>query len=323
MTPEEATQRVKRRALELGFDSVGIAELGPPPHAKQLLDWLAQGFAGTMTYMHRQVARRANPETIVPGASCAIVVTRNHFGRDPEKPRGHGRVAKYARGRDYHDSLQEPLAELCAYVKSIASTDVIAKYYVDAGPVPERELAQRAGIGWIGKNTMLIDDKRGSFFFLASIFTNLPLAPDQPYEFDRCGSCRRCIDACPTSAFSHDRVLDSRLCISYLTIEHKGPIDAQVRARMGDWVFGCDVCQDVCPWNLKFASVGNDSSLKLNSSRAYEDLDYLCQIDDREFEERFGWTPLERPGPEGIRRNARIAASNTTSESPCQTSPTQ
>lgn len=321
MSPGEAARRVKLRALELGFESVGIADLRPLPHATALLKWVSDGMAAKMDYMRRQAVRRTHPANILPGTSHAIVVTRNYFQQEPTRPPNTGRIAKYARGRDYHESLRQPLAELCEYVKSIGPANTVAKYYVDAGPVPERELAQRAGLGWIGKNTMLIDERRGSFFFLASVFTGLELAVDEPYQPDRCGSCRRCLDACPTGAFPHERVLDSRLCISYLTIEHRGDIDSRLQNEMGDWVFGCDVCQDVCPWNLKFASVASDPVLDLEPARAYEDLSYLSRIEDEQFEERFGWTALERPGAVGVRRNARIATANATREATCQTSP--
>jgi len=322
VTRLEAAKRVKQRALELGFDSVGIADLRPTPHASALARWINEGMAGTMDYMRRQSERRANPATIVPGASCAIIVTRNYYTLDPPKALNTGRVAKYARGLDYHEALKKRLTELCTYVKSIGPANTIAKYYVDAGPVPERELAQRAGLGWIGKNTMLINEKRGSFFFLASVFTGLDLAVDEPYQADRCGSCSRCLEACPTEAFPHERVLDSRRCISYLTIEHKGDIDSQLHAKMGDWVFGCDVCQDVCPWNAKFASIVSDPELGLEPAKAYEDLEYLSHMRDDQFAERFGETPLKRPGVLGMRRNARIAASNAARESLCQTFPT-
>ena len=317
MTPERRAHLVKIRALELGFDSAGITDLGSTPHASQLRQWLAAGMAGTMHYMHRQATRRLEPATIVSGSTRAVVVTRYYFRPDPHPPLGAsaGRIAKYARGRDYHEALREPLERLASYVRSLGETDTITKYYVDAGPVPERELAQRAGLGWIGKNTMLIDPRRGSFCFLATLFTNLDLALDRPFEADRCGSCRRCLDACPTHAFPEERVLDSRLCISYLTIEHTGSIVADLGGQMGDWVFGCDICQDVCPWNQKFARPAQDAALELDPSRAYEDLAALAEISDDQFRQRFGGTPLERPGAEGMRRNARIATENLRRES--------
>ena len=213
MTPERRASLVKDRAHALGFDSCGVTDLSPPPHAKQLTTWLAAGMAGTMTYMNRQAKRRREPKRIVPGATRVVVVTRNYYVPDPPHRSGSGLVAKYARGRDYHDSLGAPLQELAQDVERLGESGTIARVFIDAGPVPERELAQRAGLGWIGKNTMLIDPRAGSFCFIGSIFTDANLAVDLPFEADRCGNCRRCLDACPTDAFPEERVLDSWLCI--------------------------------------------------------------------------------------------------------------
>jgi len=301
---------IKERSLELGFSTVGIADLGPNVHGKHLSRWLALGMAGTMTYMHRQEKRRLDPSTILPGATRAVVVARNYFSPDPPRNTGTGRVAKYARGPDYHDVLQAPLKELADFVKSLGDADTIARAYVDAGPVPERELAQRAGLGWIGKNTMLIHPRLGSYHFLAAVLTNLDVATDEPFLDDRCGSCRRCIDCCPTAAIDDARMLDSRRCISYLTIEYKGPISEELQGSMGDWIFGCDVCQHVCPWNVKFARPADDHMLSIDPNRATEDLEQLCDVSPGLFNRRFGKTPLERPGVERIRRNARIALKN-------------
>lgn len=323
MSAETRSVLIKQRAAELGFDSVGIADLKRVPHSDVLRDWLERGMAGTMSYMHRQERCRVEPSNIVAKATHAIVLTRSYFSKDVSQPTGTGRVAKYARGRDYHMALRRPLQELASFVRSLGNADTIARYYVDAGPVPERELAQRAGLGWIGKNTMLIAPGRGSFFFLATVFTNLELAIDEPFEADRCGSCRRCLDACPTKAFDRERLLDSRRCISYLTIEHKGEISPAMRPLLGDWIFGCDVCQDVCPWNHKFATESRDTELAMDPARAFEDLDTLIQISNEDFAGRFGWTPLERPGVQGMRRNASIAAENSTRETTCRTSPIQ
>jgi len=319
MTPLHRAEAVKQRAVQLGFDAVGITDLGPAPHRSELIAWLDSGMAGTMSYMHRQEGRRAEPATIVPGAHRAIALTRNYFNSEGNQPGGSGRVAKYARGRDYHESLRKPLQELTDYVESLGEEDTVARFYVDAGPVPERELAQRAGLGWIGKNTMLISSKWGSYSFLATILTNLDLPIDMPFETDRCGSCTRCLDACPTDAFPRERVLDSRRCISYLTIEYRGDVAADLQELMGDWIFGCDVCQDVCPWNTKFASVVIDPVLQLDPSRAFVDLAMLIEMSDVEFVEKFEWTPIERPGPAGMKRNARIAAENSTREATWQT----
>jgi epoxyqueuosine reductase len=195
-------------------------------------------------------------------------------------------------------------------IRSLGAPDSVARPYVDAGPVPERELAQRAGLGWIGKNTMLIDPERGSFTLLASVLTDVDLAVDAPFTADRCGTCTRCLEACPTDAFPQARVLDATRCISYLTIEHRGAIPHELGERTGSWVFGCDVCQDVCPWNRKFARMGEDTILQLDPDRAWVPLDAFAQLDAAGFDRRYGWTPLERPGLGGMRRNCAVAAAN-------------
>jgi epoxyqueuosine reductase len=269
--------------------------------------------AATMTYMHRQVRKRLDPATIVPGTTRAVVVTKNYYTPDgPSRP-GAGKVAKYARGRDYHRALEQPLRQLESSIASLGDEDTIARAFVDAGPVPERELAQRAGLGWIGKNTMLIDPLHGSFFFLATVLTNLDLSIDAPFAADRCGSCRRCLDACPTAAFLEPRRLDSRRCISYLTIEHRGEIDGALHPFFDRWIFGCDICQDVCPWNVKFSSVDSDPRLALDPAHEYVQLSDLLDLSEPEFVKRFAWTAMERCGVRGLRRNASIVARNARS----------
>jgi epoxyqueuosine reductase len=308
MTPVEQSFLVKQRARELGFDSAGITDLAPTPHASHLHEWLRSGMAGSMTYLHRQAARRANPAEIVPGATRALVLSRNYYRPDPPPSDRGGLVAKYARGADYHDVLAGPLEALATFIRELGPPGTVARSFVDAGPVPERELAQRAGLGWIGKNTMLIDPARGSFFFLASVLTSLDLAVDPPFEADRCGTCRRCLDACPTGALPGERILDARRCISYLTIEHRGEIPPDLAPLMGTRVFGCDICQDVCPWNVSFAS--DATATEWNPEMTLLDLDELEGMTEEEFERRYGRTPLERPGYEGMRRNAGVARAN-------------
>ena len=314
LTPTSRARAVKERALELGFEATGVADLSPTAHAAELYRWLDSGMAGTMRYMHRQASHRAEPSRILRGATRAVVVTRNYYQADPAGTPGTGRVARYARGVDYHDALRRPLNELADFIQSLGPAETVTRAYVDAGPVPERELAQRAGLGWTGKNTMLIDPARGSFFFLGSVLTNLDIATDLPFEADRCGSCSRCLDACPTGAFAGPRVLDARKCISYLTIEHRGDIDPALGARMGDHVFGCDICQDVCPWNVSFAVAAADSSLEHDPRLARIDLTALSEITDREFQDQYAATALSRAGPEGLRRNARIVLNNSRRE---------
>ena len=310
MTPARRAALVKQFARDLGFDDVGIADLSPVPHADALVMWLHTGMAATMTYMHRQMSRRLEPAKIVAGAHRAVVVTRNHFTTDGPLDANAGHVAKYARGRDYHTALTRPLNRLADYITSLGGTDTVAKAYVDSGPVPERELAQRAGLGWIAKNTMLISPRAGSFLFLASVLTSLDMAVDEPFQADRCGSCQRCLDACPTHALPGPRTLDSRRCISYVTIEHHGDIDKELQPLLGQWLFGCDVCQDVCPWNAKSAKETDDDLLALCQSREYVDPEDLLSLSDREFTDQYGWTPLERPGLRGMQRNARVVLQN-------------
>ena len=314
MTGVQLSASVKERARELGFNSCGVTDLSSPPHGDKLVEWLKRGMAGTMTYMNRQAKKRLRPESIVDGTTRAIMVTRSYYTKDPTDWQDCGRVAKYARGCDYHQAMSGPLEELAQHVVDLSGPTTITRTFVDAGPVPERELAQRAGLGWIGKNTMLIDPGAGSFFFIGSILTDAPLDVDVPFEHDRCGTCTRCIDACPTGAILGGRVLNSLKCISYLTIEHRGAIDEAIVSQMGSWVFGCDICQDVCPWNLRFAVPATDAILKQDPELACVNLERMCKITDEEFELEFGPTPMERPGAEGLRRNATIALNNARGE---------
>ena len=310
MNSDDRARSVKEHALALGFSAVGIADLSPSIYGEHFLDWLGRGMAGTMTYMHRQAQRRLEPATILPGAKRAVVMLSNYFTDDPAWLPGFGRVSKYARGDDYHEVLQPPLQLLVDHVMSLGDCETSTRAYVDAGPVPERELAQRAGLGWIGKNTMLINRKLGSFSFIATVLTNLDMTVESSNAEDRCGSCRRCIESCPTGAIKANRLLDSRRCISYLTIEHRGEIGRELQRLVEDKIFGCDTCQDVCPWNAKFASSSHKSLVTPDSGGAMIDLDSLIEMTPESFQARFGNSPLNRPGIAGMQRNARIAKHN-------------
>lgn len=305
MTPEA---RLKARALELGFVACGVAPLEPSRHAGALDDWLAAGYGGTMRYLHRQAARRKAPATIVPGATRAVVVLEN-YAPDPEppdpEPARQVRVARYARGADYHIVTGRRLDQLADWLRTEGAT--VARPFLDAGPVPERELAQRAGLGWIGKNTMLIRPASGSWTFIGVVLTDLPLALDDPFEADRCGSCTACLDACPTAAFVAPRVLDATRCISYLTIEHRGPIPDELASHLEGWAFGCDICNEVCPWNIRFAEPATTPDFAPRAVPVRDDPRYFERMDEAEFAERFSDTPLERPGLAGMRRNWRAA----------------
>lgn len=302
MRVEEA---IKARARELGFLACGITHPGPSAYADRLDEWLARGYAGTMRYLHRQAARRKTPQQIMPEARAVIVVLDNYYPPDTEADASAPRVAKYARGADYHRVTGDRLDLLAEYLRSHGAE--LSRTFADAGPVPERELAQRAGLGWIGKNTMLVRPDTGSFFFIGSVFTDLALEADAPFELDRCGSCTRCLDACPTAAFVAPRLLDATRCISYLTIEQKGPIPDDMAGSLQGYAFGCDICNDVCPWNQRFATPTEVPQFQASNPLKDAAADLFEGMTDEQFTARFGDTPFERPGLQGMRRNLRAA----------------
>jgi epoxyqueuosine reductase len=298
-------EEVREHAAALGFSACGITDPGPPPHGDHLDRWLARGYAGTMRYLHRQARKRKDPRRNVPEALSVVVVLHNYYAEALPGEDQSPKVARYARGADYHAVTLPRLEALADVLRSAGAT--VARPYADAGPVPERELAQRAGLGWIGKNTMLIRPGLGSWFFIGSIFTDLELAPDAPFVPDHCGSCTRCLDACPTGALLEPRVLDATRCISYMTIESKGPIPDELATRMEGWVFGCDICNEVCPWNQRFATPGTEPAFRSRRPLAGADPEMFEHMDEEEFARRFGATPLARPGLAGMRRNFRAA----------------
>jgi epoxyqueuosine reductase len=295
---------VKRRAAELGFLGCGITDPSPIDDAGRLDRWLASGYAGVMRYLHRQARKRKDPRLIIPEAKSVVVVLDNYYDGVPD-PGPPPKVARYARGADYHRVTRgrlEPLAELLR-----AHGARVAHSYTDSGPVPERALALRAGLGWIGKNTMLIRPGAGSFFFIGTVFTDLALEQDRTEAADHCGTCTRCLDACPTGALVEPRVLDATRCISYLTIEQKGPIPEPLAERLEGWVFGCDICNEVCPWNLRFAEQAAADEFVPRHALDGAGPELFDEMDEEEFARRFGDTPLERPGLQGMRRNLHAA----------------
>jgi len=296
-------QLIKAQAFGLGFDLVGITTLGPVETAAAFDDWLARGFAGEMDYLPRGAEKRADTRRPVAGAKSAIVVGLDYGGREPSGP-----VARYARGDDYHDVMIFRLRELHRYVDSVVGRTVPGKAYVDTGPILERDLARRAGLGWFGKNTMLISPRIGSFFFLGELLLDLDLEADAPFEADRCGSCRRCLDACPTNAFHTPRVLDSTRCISYLTIELKGEIEEALRPLIGERLYGCDVCQEVCPWNVQFGQALVEPAFAPRAAIAGKDSRALARqilaMSDEDFRAAFKGSPMKRAKLQGLKRNA-------------------
>ncbi|MEP6686881.1 MAG: tRNA epoxyqueuosine(34) reductase QueG [Gemmatimonadales bacterium] len=305
LDPVTLSAELKARAHELGFLACGITDPSPPPHAERLDAWLAKGYAGTMRYLHRQAKRRKNPRINVPESLAVVVLLENYYAPDGEEDLVAPRVAKYARGEDYHRVTLRRLDQLAEFLRSRGAA--VAHSYADDGPVPERELAQRAGLGWIGKNTMLIRPGAGSFFFIGTIFTDLPLVPDSPFTADHCGSCTRCLEACPTGALVEPRVLDATRCISYLTIEQRGPIPEALAPHLAGYAFGCDICNDVCPWNERFAEPTTVPEFKPRTLLAGLDPAHFETMDDDEFRRRYADSPFARPGLAGMRRNVRAA----------------
>jgi epoxyqueuosine reductase len=301
---------IKAQAYGLGFDLVGITRLGHAETAASFDAWLERGYEGEMAYMSRTAAKRRDSRLPFAGAKSAIVVGMDYGGREPSGP-----VARYARGDDYHDVLLERLRELHARIDEIVGARVAGKAYVDTGPILERDLARRAGLGWFGKNTMLINPERGSFFFLGELLVDLDLAPDAPFTTDHCGTCRRCLDACPTGAIVEEHVLDSTRCVSYLTIEIKGEIPAQWHRSIDGMVYGCDVCQDVCPWNEKFASALRERSFRPREAIDGKDAPTLARAilatDDEHFRIAFKNSPMKRAKLRGLKRNAAVVLANT------------
>jgi len=294
----------------LGFDLAGIAALGTPDTVAQFDAWLAAGNAGAMRYLHDGGAElRRDARLPHPGATHAIVVAMNYGGREPG-----GSVARYARGDDYHEVLRERLRELHRWLEAETGQNINARPYVDSGPILERDLAQRAGLGWFGKNTCLINPKVGSFLFLASLFVDYPLEADVPFQADRCGTCTRCLDACPTNALTAPRVLDANLCISYLTIELRDAIPETLREPMGELVYGCDICQEVCPYNRKFSLPLTELRFAprpvLDGVDARSLATRLLTMSVAEYTAEFRGSPMKRAKFAGLRRNAAVVLGN-------------
>ncbi len=301
-----ASARIKALAYALGFDLVGIAPLGPSEGAAAFREWLGQGYAGTMAYLPRGADTRDDTTRVFEGARSAVVVAMNYGGTQPPGP-----IARYARGRDYHDVIVDRLNELLTRIRNDVAPDVRGKPYVDTGPILERELARRAGLGWFGKNTNLINPSLGSYFFIGSLLVDLDLAPDASFEADRCGSCTRCLEACPTDAFVAPRVLDATRCISYLTIELRGDIPVELRPMMGELVFGCDICQEICPWNHKFSQDVTDVELQPRDDLTAVDVSALLALTEEQFRAKFRGTPVLRAKRRGLLRNAAVALGNS------------
>ena len=303
--------RIKEEAQRLGFALVGISPVKPPPHEESFARWLRDGLAGELNYMARTEALRRDPLKLVPWAASVISVGMNYytpFSRPEPSNDPKGWISRYAWGDDYHDLMRRKLDMLLDRVKEIHPEPVQGRAFVDSGPVLERDLAGVAGLGWIGKNTHLISPKKGSWFFLGELFLDVPLAYDRPVR-DRCGRCELCLKACPTNAFVGPYVLDARRCISYLTIELKGWIPRHLRPLVGNHIFGCDICQEVCPYNVKAQASAEDAYQPRAGLHAPQ-LIPLLALDQNEFRRRFKGSPILRAKRRGFLRNVAVALGN-------------
>jgi epoxyqueuosine reductase len=308
-------QSVKDKARQLGFILAGVTTPEPPSHYSTFEAWLAQNRHGAMSYLatERSRLRRADLRQILPECKSILVLATPYSPPTPSMSGDGvaGKIASYAWGGDYHEVLPARMKELVRFIEEQAGRPVRNRFYTDTGPILERDLAQRAGIGWIGKNTCLIHPKKGSYFLLSEILLDLELEPDPPFTTDHCGTCTRCIEACPTNCILPDRTLDARRCISYLTIELKDDIPLELREKMGDWVFGCDICQMVCPWN-RFAVEGDPAFEDPSTSLGTPPLSLTEELalTSQAFNQRFKRSPVKRTKRRGYLRNVAVALGN-------------
>ncbi len=315
---------IRDEAQLLGIDSVGFCAVEPGREVERFAEWLARGYQGSMDWLAREPERRADPRRSLAGARTALVAAVSYdspASRTLERadPAGTGWISRYAWGDDYHNWLTRRMRKLARRIDERIGGEPVggarcAKVYVDTGPVMENPLAERAGLGWIGKNACLISPTAGSFVFLGVILLPIELPPDEP-GVDRCGTCRACLDVCPTAAFPEPYVLDARRCISYLTIEHRGEIEPELEAGLGTHVFGCDLCQDVCPWNRRSPRRARPESQPRDGNQS-PDLSELVALDEARFAERFRGSPVKRTKLAGMRRNATVALGNSSNADP-------
>jgi epoxyqueuosine reductase len=311
-----SSSQIKRKALELGFDACGIAPAGDLPELRFFREWLARGYAGTMGYLRQSAPRRADVRNIVPSARTVIVVGSNYHTDRPystecrDSDRAH--IARYAWGDDYHEVILGRLQQLLNWMREITPEPFDARVYVDTGPVQERVYAQYAGVGWIGKNTCVINPTLGSWLLLGEIVCSLALDVDAPAP-EQCGTCTLCIEACPTHALVEPGVLDSTRCISYLTIELRGEIPDSLRAAIGTHAYGCDVCQEVCPWNA-VAPFSTDRAWQPRPVWDSPSVTALANMSDADLEAALRGSAMRRAKLSGLRRNISIASENAASK---------
>ena len=305
------SSQIKHEAQQLGFELVGISPVTPPPHEQSFAQWLREGLSGELDYMKRTEPLRREPHQLVPWAVSVISVGLNYYkspARSPMSSETTGWISRYAWGDDYHDLMKAKLQSLLERVNEIADAPVQGRAFIDSGPVLERDFAGVAGLGWIGKNTQLISPAKGSWFFLGELFVDLPLAYDRPMR-DRCGQCGLCLKACPTNAFVGPYILDARRCISYLTIELTGFMPRHLRPLVGNHIFGCDICQEVCPYNVKARETAEAAFGPRPGLNAPQLIPLLALTAD-EFRQRFRGSPILRAKRRGFLRNVAVALGN-------------
>lgn len=309
MSSRSLTDSLKQEARRLGFDLAGVCPAVEPPGIERFRQWLAAGYAGQMRYLPERAEAYEHPRHVLEGAQSILMLATNYRTVEPESPgAAEGRVSRYAWGADYHDLIHSRLGSLVGFHRR-ERPGANVRGVVDTAPLLEREFAQLAGLGWVGKNTLLVSKQFGSWTFLAALLSSETLVYDDPHRDEHCGSCRACLDACPTGALVDAYRLDARKCISYLTIEFAGSAPSELRSRGQDWLFGCDACQEVCPWNRRTPTTSEDAFLPAPSANPAE-VTSLFDLDDAAFRERFRRTPMWRSRRRGILRNAAIVLGN-------------
>lgn len=308
MSGLELKEKIRQQCVKFGFDRAAFTAAGPCRDRGRLQHWLAEGRHGEMGWIEREPDRRTDPRRILPGALTVVSLLTFYYSEPSGEPPEPGRVSRYAWGRDYHNVLGRRLKKLCRALQEAAPGARTAAA-VDHRPILEKEWAERAGLGWIGKHSNLITTDAGSWFFLSEIITDLELPPDEGPHAERCGKCTDCLTACPTGAIVAPYQVDARRCISYLTIELRGPIPVELRPLVGEWIFGCDVCQDVCPWN-RFAVPVTDPAFQKNDKRWNGSAEEFLSLTEEQFRQRFEGSPVMRAGRDGFLRNVCVALGN-------------
>ncbi len=307
------TQQIQSRAHELGFELVGVIPAEKSQTIQRYREWIANGYAGKMGYLERHLPLKEDTRKLLQETKSVICLAMNYYTLDPPKELAEdpsrGQISRYAWGDDYHDVIRERLLLLVEFIKDAAESELKSRVFVDSGPILEREYAQRAKLGWIGKNTNLINWRTGSWYFLAEVLISVDLESDTGTLRGSCGTCTKCIEACPTDAFVEPNVLDSRLCISYLTIELKDSIPKELRPKMGNLIFGCDICQEVCPWNNK-AMPTTEPAFHPREGNLAPELLTLIDMTQSEFSKKFKGSPIKRAKRRGFLRNVIVAIGN-------------